>query len=81
MPGDRDGRPEVSGDGEATMKRVILIGVVLACSGCSTTDRPTNEEIIKQYKTCQDAGMDAEALRDSNGLVMAIQCVPPKVQK
>lgn len=58
------------------MKLLIILALLLF--GCTATydTRPTstrNDDRIREYKKCKDAGMDAE--RTGNDDVM---CVPPK---
>jgi hypothetical protein len=55
------------------MKLALLLGVLaVAVAGCASVDQ-TNDEAIKQYKKCKDAGMDAGMGADGS-----FYCIPPK---
>jgi hypothetical protein len=41
----------------------------------------TNKAIISEYHQCKDAGMDAEFLRNIDGEIVEVQCVPPGTEK
>lgn len=58
------------------MKLVSLLALILLSCGCPARD--SNDAIIKETTKCHDAGLVAEAVRNADGLMVRVQCAPPK---
>jgi hypothetical protein len=56
------------------MKLTILMCLLLAGCGMFTDHATFNDNNIKEYKKCKDAGMDS--INDGNG---EVTCVPPRI--
>lgn len=53
--------------------RIILL-LIFACCGCA---KPmSNDEIIKETKKCENAGLSAEYARTLGGRIVDVQCGP-----
>ena len=60
------------------MKIIILLLAVMLLSGCSTYEREiiSNDEIIKETKKCEDAGLKAVLYNNSYHEPRMIICKP-----
>ncbi len=56
--------------------KVILTVALFAVSLCGCRRMP-NALIIEAVKSCRQAGLVAEPLRDADGQITGIQCAPP----
>lgn len=56
------------------VKRALIVLIFLFLCGCRR--RMNNDEIIREVKKCQDAGLMAEEGRNLNGEIEDIQCAP-----
>lgn len=60
------------------MKSIVLIILMLTIAGCSISTM-TNEEVVRQKKICDDAGMDTDVVQ--NGFTYAVTrvvCIPKR---
>jgi len=54
---------------------LLLIAALLFLNGCDGV-RPTNENLVRRAKVCQDAGFDIHVLKNGDGVVLDFQCIP-----
>ena len=58
------------------MKFLTIAAVLLVALAAPACSHMKNDDIIKEAKKCESAGLKAEPLRDIDGIVKDIQCAP-----